>query len=232
LPSVGGAVPMPASTFLDNPSILQIERSKGLNRFCVDQDFLNSMVRSPNVNWQQNYLEYILMTGANWSGPMREFRLVVDKGAPENLLSFCGQGVRKISPTQFEVRASNFVPSANISLLILKPERADPAAARDADGSQNLAEQPCDQLWQQRNSIFKGGGYCFRTPRAHCRLWQCGMQIRQHPRRSAVGPGPAVGQRHPADRADQGLSAIAIIATCANCGFCPAAAPAKLRSPK
>ncbi|GGI24349.1 DUF4424 family protein [Bradyrhizobium guangdongense] len=166
LPSVGGTVPMSASTFLDNPSILQIERSKGLNRFCVDQDFLNSMVRSPNLNWQQNYMEYILVTGANWSGPIREFRLVVDKGAPENLLSFCGHGVRKISPTQFEVRASNFVPSANISLLILKPERADPAAARDADGSQNVADQPCDQLWQQRNSIFKAGGYCFRTPRA------------------------------------------------------------------
>ncbi|WP_050994345.1 DUF4424 family protein [Bradyrhizobium sp. YR681] len=166
LPSVGGTVPMPASAFLDNPSILQIEPSKGINRFCVDQDFLNSMVRSPNSNWQQNFMEYILVTGANWSGPIKEFRLVVDKGAPENLVSFCGQGVRKISPTQFEIRASNFVPGTNISVLILKPERADPAPARDTDRPQSVAGQNCDQLWQQRNSIFKAGGYCFRTPRA------------------------------------------------------------------
>lgn len=166
LPSVGGTVPMPTSAFLNNPSILQIERSKGTNRFCIDQDFLNSMVRTPNANWQQNYIEYILVTGANWSGPIRDFRLVVDKGAPENLLSFCGQGVRKIGPTQFEVRASNFVPSANVSLLILKPEQADAAPARDVDRPQNVKSLNCDQLWQQRNSIFKASGYCFRTPRA------------------------------------------------------------------
>ncbi|QDP26339.1 DUF4424 family protein [Bradyrhizobium cosmicum] len=166
LPSVGGTVPMSASTFLNDPSILQIERAKGTNRFCIDQDFLNAMVRSPNLNWQQNYMEYILVTGANWSGPIREFRMVVDKGAPENLLSFCGQGVRKISPTQFEVRASNFVPNANVNLLIMKPERADPAPVQDGDRPQGVESQNCVQLWQQRNSIFKAGAYCFRTPRA------------------------------------------------------------------
>jgi hypothetical protein len=30
--------------------------------------------------------------------------------------------VRKISPTQFEVRHSNFTPTADVSILILQPQ--------------------------------------------------------------------------------------------------------------
>ncbi len=26
--------------------------------------------------------------------------------------------------------------------------------------------QSCEQLWYERNSIYKGAGYCFKTPRA------------------------------------------------------------------
>jgi hypothetical protein len=42
----------------------------------------------------------------------------VDKGAPENLLSFCMDGVKKISPTQFEVRKTNFEPAKDLDILI------------------------------------------------------------------------------------------------------------------
>ena len=164
-PSVGGVVPMPAPYLLNQPSTLQIDRSKGLNRFCIDQDLLNAMVRSPGAMWEQRAIEYILTTGANWSGPIKSFRLVVDKGAPENLVSFCGQGVRKISPTKFELRASNFVPSSNLSVLILKPAQPDLGSTRDAGSPTDVTNLDCAQLWHQRNGIFKAGGYCFRTPR-------------------------------------------------------------------
>ncbi|MET3334595.1 MULTISPECIES: DUF4424 family protein [Bradyrhizobium] len=165
-PSVGGVVPMPTSAFLNQPSILQIDQSKQLNRFCIDQDFLNAMVRPPNAMWEQRYIEYILNTGANWSGPIRDFRLVIDKGSPNNLISFCGQGVRKISSTQFEVRVSNFVPNSNLSVLILTPAQVDLGQARDAGSPTDVTSLDCNALWYQRNSIFKAGGYCFRTPRA------------------------------------------------------------------
>jgi len=46
---------------------------------------------------------------------------VVDKGAPANLVSFCADGVKKISPTQFEVRHTNFTPTRNVSIVILQP---------------------------------------------------------------------------------------------------------------
>ena len=119
LPSVGGAVPMRASDLLEYSISLGIDRSTGVNRYCIDQAFLASITKQPNASWRQHVLEYILVTGANWSGPIKNFRLVVDKGSPDNLVSFCGQGVRKISPTQFELRISQFIPTSNLSILIL-----------------------------------------------------------------------------------------------------------------
>jgi hypothetical protein len=65
--------------------------------------------------WYQN-----LDTGPNWSGPIRDFRLIVDKGSPKNPVSFCGSGVRKISATQFEMRKRDFIPKANLEVLILQ----------------------------------------------------------------------------------------------------------------
>ena len=104
-------------------------------------------------------------SGAHHIPSLFTFRLVIDKGAPNNLISFCGQGVRKIGPTQFELRASNFVPSSNVSLLILTPAQADVGSMRDVGSPTDVRTLDCSQLWYQRNGIFKAGGYCFRTPR-------------------------------------------------------------------
>jgi len=48
--------------------------------------------------------------------------MAVDKGDPANIVSFCSEGVRKISATQFEVRHANFTPTGDISILILRPQ--------------------------------------------------------------------------------------------------------------
>ena len=66
-----------------------------------------------------NQARQLLTTGANWAGGIEDFRIVVDKGAPDKLVSFCGQGVKKISPTQFEIHTTNFVPKTNFDVLIL-----------------------------------------------------------------------------------------------------------------
>jgi hypothetical protein len=36
--------------------------------------------------------------------------------------------------------------------------------------------QSCDQLWLERNAIFKEAGYCFKTPRAIRRFGNAGCQ--------------------------------------------------------
>lgn len=67
----------------------------------------------------QRTIEYILTTGSNWQGAIGDFRLVVDKGAPDAIVSFCMDGVKKISPTQFEVRKKDFYPTDELRILLL-----------------------------------------------------------------------------------------------------------------
>ena len=66
-------------------------------------------------------MSYILTTANNWATPIRDFRLVVDKGSPDALVSFCGTGVKKIGPTQFEMRATDFAPERELEILIATP---------------------------------------------------------------------------------------------------------------
>jgi hypothetical protein len=101
-------------------------------RYCMDGDFLAAAYRGHarararsdgSLPFSEQRIAYILTTGANWAGPIRDFRLTVDKGAAANLVSFCGTGVRKVSPTQFEMRAKDFTPTQDLHVLILKATR-------------------------------------------------------------------------------------------------------------
>lgn len=38
------------------------------------------------------------------------------------------------------------------------------------------AEFPCDELWAERNAVYKEAGYCFRTPRAIRAFGNAGCQ--------------------------------------------------------
>ena len=100
--------------------------------YCIDTSFLtafdkryaaekkNAAARRDEygVGYMEHWLDYVLKSGANWKGPIKDFRLVVDKEKPDNLLSFCMTGVKKISPTRFEVRKTNFEPTQDIRILI------------------------------------------------------------------------------------------------------------------
>jgi len=95
--------------------------------YCVDDDFLASVERSKKpgqdfASLEELRIEYVLTTGANWKAPIGDFRMVVDKGDPAYIVSFCGEGVRKIGPTQFEVHHLGYTPTRDVSILILKPQ--------------------------------------------------------------------------------------------------------------
>lgn len=68
----------------------------------------------------EHWLDYVLKSGANWRGPIKDFRMVIDKGKPDNLISLCATGVKKISPTQFEIRKTNFEPKDDVEILIVE----------------------------------------------------------------------------------------------------------------
>jgi hypothetical protein len=95
-------------------------------RYCVEPGLLATLRRSAQSNdgmpsYSEKWIDYILVTGGNWKDPIGDFRLVVDKGSPRNLVSFCGAGVRKIGPTRFELRRRNWRPERDLSILILTP---------------------------------------------------------------------------------------------------------------
>lgn len=102
--------------------------------YCVDKPFLAAFDRQRTrrerempdmISHSETWIGYVLSSGRNWKGPIGQFRLVVDKGRPENLVSFCMNGVKKISPTQFEVRRTNFEPEGDLDILIVEWPRAE-----------------------------------------------------------------------------------------------------------
>jgi hypothetical protein len=127
-PMIGGSV---AGTLFPE---LRKEYPEHLKTYCIDKGFLAAFDRKFAARQQQpdapmayseTWIGYVLSSGRNWRGPIKDFRLVVDKGRPENLVSFCMDGVKKISPTRFEVRRTNFEPKGDLEILIVKWPSAD-----------------------------------------------------------------------------------------------------------
>ncbi|RWE56254.1 DUF4424 domain-containing protein [Mesorhizobium sp.] len=97
-------------------------------RYCMDGTFENAIRKAAKGNpdgtpkYFEKRIAYIVTTGGNWAtGAIGKFKLTVDKGDPKNLVSFCGENVRKVGPTRFEITAENFYPEHDIDILLLAP---------------------------------------------------------------------------------------------------------------
>lgn len=127
VPSHGGV----SSLVFGSPDLDAQQQRHYLKTFCTDAAFTKAaeaLYRREKddagkqlVKYEQ-YLSYVITSGGNWAGPIGDFRLVVDKGDPRTLVSFCGEGVKKIGPTSFEMVVKNYVPKADISVLLLVSE--------------------------------------------------------------------------------------------------------------
>lgn len=125
-PAVGGSV----GTMIGVPNFQTYEDWPAeRDRYCIDSSFLAAVERGKTGREYPPYTEtriaYVLKTGGNWAKPIGDFRLVVDKGSAANLVSFCASGVKKIGPTRFEVRKTNWRPENDLWILILKPLPAE-----------------------------------------------------------------------------------------------------------
>lgn len=123
-PSVGGTVAM---VFIQDgkPTDFYNEYKE---RYCIDDAFMKTAAKlekeqNPDANkyYFERWLSYILTTGANWAGPIEKFKLTVDKGSPNNYVSFCGQNVKKVGPTKFEMVATDFYPEKDLHILLVVP---------------------------------------------------------------------------------------------------------------
>jgi hypothetical protein len=117
-PSVGETV----GTMLGSSDIDPQDLRRYETLYCVDKAFLTGARQAAGHAESPSYerrIAYVLTTGANWAGPIGDFHLTVDKGAPDSLVSFCADGVKKIGPTLFEVRRADFTPTQDLHILIL-----------------------------------------------------------------------------------------------------------------
>ena len=119
VPGTGGSV----DAALGFPEFRASPEGRAMIReYCVEPAFLAGLdrLRRRSAATPEQRIGYILTTGGNWRSPIGDFRLVVDKGAATNLGSFCGEGVRKISPTRFEIRRKNWRPDRDLRILIVQ----------------------------------------------------------------------------------------------------------------
>lgn len=103
--------------------------SEYVTKYCVDDAFLRGYDRrrylpsgaeNETIYPTEQWIGYALTPGANWKGPIKRFRLTVDKGEPDRLVSLCMDGLRKISPTRFEVIKTDYEPDRDIDLLFVR----------------------------------------------------------------------------------------------------------------
>lgn len=123
-PLVGGSVGGALNTEYRNEEWSKQQAAK----YCIEDDWFRAFDAqrakrgSPENQspYNEMWVGYVLKSGANWKGPIKDFRMVIDKGKPDNLVSFCAEGVKKIAPTQFEVRKTDFEPKEDVNVLIVK----------------------------------------------------------------------------------------------------------------
>lgn len=71
-------------------------------------------------------VEYILGTGRNWNGPIKDFRLVIKKDSPDEIISLCFPGkALKTSPTSIEFHQQDFIPQDQLAVYFVTISRTE-----------------------------------------------------------------------------------------------------------
>lgn len=114
--------PVPRQFFFTKTELDSAESRQG---YCMDAGFIRGaqarLQKAPNEVLAGTELKYVLTTAGNWMGPIGRFELTIDKGSPEMLVSFCGEGVRRTGPTTFTLSKDKFSPSEDLRVLFLGP---------------------------------------------------------------------------------------------------------------
>jgi Domain of unknown function (DUF4424) len=102
-----------------------------IDQYCIDKGtsraLVKALARPPEVDGQVYSMgmswniAYVLRTANSWAGPIKRFRLTIDKGAPENVVSLCADGIKKTGPTTFVMEKTDFVPDRDLEILIAVP---------------------------------------------------------------------------------------------------------------
>jgi len=124
-PSVGTSADTILRRALRSNKSLSAEVQRYRKDYCVSDAFLAELDKRagngpPNAPvMQERRISYVLSTGANWAGPIRSFRLSIDPGAGDRLVSFCPGQLKPTAPNALEFTAKDFKPAGDLKILIV-----------------------------------------------------------------------------------------------------------------
>ena len=116
-PLLGGGVSGNYALSMDEESL----RASETNPYCFDDQFISKLKKYPGQPYYKAF-GYVLKTGANWATSIKQFKLTIDH-KPNELVSLCwDDSLKKISPTRFEAKKDNFIPTQDINLFYVVPD--------------------------------------------------------------------------------------------------------------
>jgi uncharacterized protein DUF4424 len=124
-PSVGTSPDTILRGALRNNKSLSQEVERYRKEYCITDTFLADLDKRTGSGQhntsmiQERRISYVLKTGANWAGPIRAFKLTIDPGADDRLVSFCAGRLKPISPNAMKFTAENFKPDQDLKILIV-----------------------------------------------------------------------------------------------------------------
>lgn len=98
-------------------------------RYCIDAGTSRGIAkRLHHVMDGESYImgqhwaiSYVLRTANSWAGPIGKFRLTLDKGREDRLISLCADGVKKTGPTTFVIEKTGYTPDRDLEILLVEP---------------------------------------------------------------------------------------------------------------
>lgn len=104
-------------------------RQAEAERYCIDEGTSRAMAKRLLTGEGEEQMTmgvatniaYVLRTANSWAGPIGHFKLTIDKGAEENIISLCADGLVKTGPTSFVMEKTDFVPERDLEILLVKP---------------------------------------------------------------------------------------------------------------
>lgn len=124
-PSVGGSPDTILRKALRQNKSMAKEIERYRREYCVSDEFLKQLDKlagsaAANTEMiQERRITYVLKTGANWAGPIKDFKLSIDKGGAHRLVSYCAGKLNPSSKASLNVSAADFTPDRDIKLLIV-----------------------------------------------------------------------------------------------------------------
>jgi uncharacterized protein DUF4424 len=124
-PSVGTSPDSNLRWSLRHNKSLSPEVERYRKEYCVSDAFLAQLDKragngAPNTSMiQERRINYVLKTGANWAGPIRSFKLTIDPGASDRLVSFCPGKLKPTAGNALEFTATDFKPESDLKILII-----------------------------------------------------------------------------------------------------------------